>query len=83
MHNLHTQDYSRTTPQRKLEIPLFVSRNNPRETRFYSSATQVKPRRAWLGTEWVTHREYHREGPYFVFLYFLFFFFLPIVWRYF
>ena len=27
---------------------------------------QVKPRRARLGTGWVTHREYRREGPYFV-----------------
>ena len=46
MHNLRTEDNSCTTSQHKLEN---VSRNNPRETRFFSSATQVKPCRAGLG----------------------------------
>ena len=39
-----------------------------------SSATEVKPCRAGLGTGWATHRRYRREGPYFVLLFFFFFF---------
>ena len=35
------------------------------ETRCFSSATQVKPCQAGLGTIWVTHCEYSREGSYF------------------
>ena len=52
----------------------YLSYHSPRETRFFRSATQVKPCRAGLGIGWVTHREYRREGPYFV-LSFLFLFF--------
>ena len=62
MHNLHTRIIHvqhRNINQKN------VSRNNPSETRFFSGATQVKPCRAGLGTGWVTHREYRREGPYF------------------
>ena len=32
----------------------------------FSGAYQVKPRRAGLRTGWVTHRDYRREGPYFI-----------------
>ena len=41
----------------------YVSRHNPKETRFFSSATQVKPCQAGLGTGWVTPCEYRREFP--------------------
>ena len=41
----------------------YVSRHNPEETRFFSSATQVKPCQAGLGTGWVTQCEYRREFP--------------------
>ena len=64
MHNLHTEETSCTTLQSKprntyLAITLA-------KKMFFSSATQVKPCRAGLGIGWVTHREYRREGPYFV-----------------
>ena len=64
MHNLPTEDNSCTTPQHRLWE--YVLRYKPRVTRFCSSATQDEPCRAGLGTGWVTHREYRREGLYFV-----------------
>ena len=63
MHNLHTED---NHVQHRNMNEKYVSRNNPRKTRFFSSATKVKPCQAGLGTGWVTHCEYRREGPYFV-----------------
>ena len=62
MHNLHTEDNSCTN--RNINYK-YVSRHNPKETRFFSSATQVKPCQAELGTGWVTHCEYCREFPYY------------------
>ena len=58
-----------------------------RETRFFSSATQVKPCRAGLRNGWVTHCEYRLEVLYFVLLFFLFSFaccvllFLKAYWK--
>ena len=51
----------------------YVSRNNPRETRF-GNGTQVKPCRSGLRTGWVTNRAYRLKGPYVVlsFLFLLF-----------
>ena len=49
----------------------YVSRNNPRETRF-GNGTQVKPCRSGLRTGWVTNREYRLKGPYVVLLFFFF-----------
>ena len=62
MHNLHTEDNSCANRNKNYK---YVSRHNPKETRFFSSATQVKPCQAGLGTGWVTHCEYRREFPYF------------------
>ena len=63
MHNLHTEDNSCTTLQ---SIPRNTYLAITLAKCFFSSATQVKPCRAGLGIGWVTHREYRREGPYFV-----------------
>ena len=52
--------------QNALLFQKYVSSNNPCNSRFFCSATQVKFCRAGLGTGWVTQREYRREGPYFV-----------------
>ena len=57
--------HSRKRPLRVLFIQKYVSRNNPRETRF-SNGTQVKPCRSGLRTGWVINREYLHKGPYVV-----------------
>ena len=68
---LHTFSSNVSTPRiihvnRRNINQQYVSSNNHRKTRLFSSATQVKPCRAGLRTGWITHREYCREGPFFV-----------------
>ena len=53
--------YSITTYTRHTYLAI-----TPSKTRFFSSATQLKPCRAGLGTGRVTHCKYCHEGPYFV-----------------
>ena len=54
-------------PEACIKVRENKSRNNPRETGVLSGAPQVyKLCRAGLRFGWVLHREYRREGPYFV-----------------
>ena len=50
-----------------------VFHTNGKRSRFFRKATQLKLFRAGLGTRWVTHPEYRREGPYLVLCFLLFF----------
>ena len=60
-----------------------VSHNNPREIRFFSNRTQVKPCRAGKGTGWVTLRKYRRDRRTLLSSFFSSSAFLPIEWCYF
>ena len=70
--------YSITTYTRHKYLAITLSK-----TRFFSSATQLKPCRAGLGTGRVTHRKYCHEGPYFVlsFLRLLFCLFCGVIFK--
>ena len=70
--------YSITTYTRHTYLAMTLSK-----TWFFSSATQLKPCRAGLGTGRVTYRKYCHEGPYFVlsFLHLLFCLFCGVIFK--
>ena len=61
----HEICYASPNSHRRTVNQKYVSRNNPRESRF-GYGTQVKPCRSGLRTGWVTNREYRLKGPYVV-----------------